>query len=77
MRVGSGGRGATGGNDAGIFELSEPEWETGDDRVMLEGSQCVVISSPLDISVVVAPGACKSQPSHFSGLRDGWWSTAR
>jgi len=54
-----------------IFDHSEPAWETGDDRAKLEGSQCVEISSPLDILLVGAPGACKSQPSQFSGLRVG------
>ena len=52
-----------------IFEVSEPAWETGDDRAKLEGSQCVATSSPIDILLVVAPGACTSQPSQFSALR--------
>jgi len=52
-----------------MFDPSEPNWDTGDDRAKLEGSQCVEISSPLHISMVVAPGACKSQPSQFFGLR--------
>jgi len=31
----------------------------------------VAISSPLDILLVGAPGACKSQPLQFFGLRVG------
>jgi len=54
-----------------IFYPSEPAWETGDDRANLEGSQCVATSSPLDILLVGAPGACKSQPSQFFGVRVG------
>ena len=54
-----------------IFELSEPAWETGDDRAKLGRSQCVAISSPLDILLVGAPGACKSQPLQFFGVRVG------
>ena len=42
------------------FELSEPAWETGDDRAKLEGIQCVATSSPLEISLVVTPGAFTS-----------------
>ena len=52
-----------------IFDHSEPAWETGDDRAKLEGSQRVATSSPLDISLVVTPGACTSQPLQFFGLR--------
>ena len=57
FRITRGGRG--GGGCSGeamlrrIFELSEPAWETGDDRAKLGRSQCVAISSPLDISLVV------------------------
>ena len=54
-----------------MFDPSEPNWDTGDDRAKLEGSQCVAISSPLDILLVGAPGACKSQPSQFFGVRVG------
>ena len=55
-----------------MFDPFEPAWETGDDRAKLEGSQCVAISSPLDILLVGAPpGACKSQPLQFFGLRVG------
>jgi len=42
-----------------IFEVSEPKWETGDDQAKLERRiQRVATSSPLDISMVVTPGAC-------------------
>ena len=54
-----------------IFEVSEPAWETGDDRAKLEGSQCVATSSPLDILFVGAPGACTSQLLQFFGVRVG------
>ena len=54
-----------------IFVVSEPLSETGDDRAELEGRQSVATSSPLDILLVGAPGACKNQPSQFSGLRGG------
>jgi len=50
-----------------IFDPSEPAWETGDDQAKLEGSQRVATSSPLDILLVGAPGACAIQPSQFSG----------
>jgi len=46
-----------------IFVVSEPLSETGDDRAELEGRQSVATSSPLDILLVGAPGACcTSQP---------------
>ena len=35
-----------------MFDPSEPALETGDDRAKVEGSQCVTISSPLDILLV-------------------------
>ena len=37
----------------------------------------VAISSPLNILLVGAPGACKIKPMQFSGVRGGRWSTAR
>ena len=54
-----------------MFDPSEPALETGDDRAKVEGSQCVTISSPLDILLVVAPGASTNQPLQFFGLRGG------
>ena len=54
-----------------ILVPSEPAWETGDDRAKLEGSQGVATSSPLNILLVGAPGACKIQPMQFSGVRVG------
>ena len=60
-----------------MFDPSEPALETGDDRAKVEGSQCVTISSPLDILLVVAPGASTNQPFQFFWREGGRWSTAR
>ena len=70
VRITRGGRGA--GRAASLLAEDFPAWETGDHQAKLEGSQCVAISSPLDILLVGAPpGACKSQPLQFFGLRVG------